>query len=894
MTKFGKLRRRGLLVATCVAAIAAGSGAYAADGVLRATLPNGLRVVIVPDKLAPVVTTEVNYLAGSDDAPDGFPGTAHATEHMMFRGSAGLDRDQLGELGSLLGGAYNADTSETVTQYFYEAPADDLGVVLKSESLRMEGASLKQADWEKERGAIEQEVSRDLSSPIYRYLMQLQAIMFEGTPYQHDALGTRPSFDRTDAKLLRGFYEKWYAPNNAILVIAGNVDPQKALAEVTAAFGELAPKVLPAHPSIDLVPVQPKSLTLPTNFPVGLATLAFRMPGLSDRNFATAEILSDVLTSQRAALYGMVPAGHALFSEFLYEPKADVGYGLAAAGFPKGGDPAPVIAEMRGILADTVKNGVSPALVEAARRQELAQLAFKTNSVTGLAAAWSQALAFQKANSPDDVAAAYRAVTVDDVNRLAREVLDPAHEVTAVLTPRSAGHPVMSGGYGGGESFAVAPDKPVPLPAWATAELSTLALPAAPTPPVVTVLPNGLRVIVQPEHVSPTVQVYGQVRQVVQTQEPVGKDGVGDMVAELLGYGTKSLDRLRFQKALDDIAANEQAGTDFSLDVLAAQFEPGMKLLADNELHPAFLYPGFPADAFPIVRQELAQGLAGELQSPDYLYQRAITNARVPAGDPMRRQATPDTVMGLQPDDVADFYRRTYRPDLTTIVVVGDVTPAEALNVVRGDFGGWTASGPQPVIDVPAIGPSVASEIHVPDPSALQDSVTLTEDLELPVANSDRFTLMLGNTILGGGFSSRLYRDLRIKSGYVYSVDSALDWSRTRGNYTVSFGSDPGNVTKARELALRDIAEMQTDPVGDAELTMAKAQMLRKVAMQRDSVDAIADTYLRETNLGLPLDTPEIAARHYLAASALEIQGVFRKWIRPGDMAQVTKGPPPS
>ena len=872
-----------------IAAIPGGAiePASAADPVLRATLTNGMRVVIVPNRLAPVVTTALNYLVGSNDAPAGFPGTAHALEHMMFRGSDGLDKDQLAELGALLGGVYNASTTETVTQYTYTVPADDLNVALRIEALRMRGLRLDQADWEKERGAIEQEISRDLSSPFYNFMSQAQAILFEHTPYEHDALGTRASFDQTDAALLRRFYETWYAPNNAILVIAGDVQPQQALAQVRAAFGDMQSRDLPAHAAIAPPPVQPQTLALDTNFSVGLIGLAYRMPGLNARDFAAADILGDVLGSERGALYGLVPDGKALSARFSYHAKAEVGFGLAMVAFPTGGDPAPLLADMRRIVASAARDGVSPDLVAASKRQELAQLAFQGNSISGLAAIWSRALAFQGAESPEDVAQAYDAVTVEDVNRLAHLLLDPDHAVTAILTPRESGRPVESSGFGGAESFASTPDHPVALPDWAAAALADPHVPDPGDPPDVSVLPNGLRLIVQPNHVSHTVSVYGRVRQVASMQEPAGKEGVATLMHGLFDYGTKSHDRLAFLEAVDAIAGQINAGPGFSLQVLTPAFADGMRLLAENQLHPAF-----PADAFVVVRNQLAQSVAGQIRTPDYLFSRAVRGAIAPDDDPTLRQPTPDTVMALRPDDLRAFYTASIRPDLTTIVVVGDVTVEQARQVVNETFGAWRAEGPTPAIELPPIGPSMASRARVPDSSALQDTVALLETVALPVTSPDRYALLLGNAILGGGFSSRLYQDLRIRSGYVYSVSSALDWQRTRATYSVSFGADTENVEKARALVLRDLKEMQTSPVSDAVLMRAKAELLRRLPMQRASVGGIAGQYLRLADLGLPLDQQQIAAARYLAITAADIQHAFAMWIRPDDLALVVKGPP--
>ena len=216
-----------------------------ADSVLRATLSNGLRVIIVRNTLAPVVATSVNYLTGSVETPPGFPGTAHAKEHMMFRGSPGLTADQLANIGNVMGGNFNANTRESLTQYLFTVPAEDLDVALHIEAVRMQAVLESADDWKQERGAIEQEVAQDLSNPSYILYSKIRKAMFADTPYAYDALGTRPSFEKTTAADLKKFHDTWYAPNNAILVVVGDVDPQATLTEIKSLFGTIKSKKLP-------------------------------------------------------------------------------------------------------------------------------------------------------------------------------------------------------------------------------------------------------------------------------------------------------------------------------------------------------------------------------------------------------------------------------------------------------------------------------------------------------------------------------------------------------------------------------------------------------------------------------------------------------------------------
>ena len=239
-----------------------------------------------------------------------------------------------------------------------------------------------------------------------------------------------------------------------------------------------------------------------------------------------------------------------------------------------------------------------------------------------------------------------------------------------------------------------------------------------------------------------------------------------------------------------------------------------------------------------MVQRQTAGGLAGLLGSPGYLFGRATTRAIAPAGDPSLREATPATVMALTVDDAQRFFKAAYRPDLTTIVLVGNVSPEHARTAVEHAFGSWTAEGPTPAVDLPAVPNSVVSKSYVPDRSALQSNIQLGETVPVKVDDPKHFVLTLGNEILGDGFSSRLYRDLRVKSGYVYSVSSALHWSRDRADYTISYGADAKNVGPARDLAVADIHAMQDAPVSDGELTRAKASLLRQIPMGRASFDA--------------------------------------------------------
>ena len=871
-------------------AVAFGLPCFAAPNVTRTTLKNGLRVIVVSDPLAPVVTVYDNYLVGANETPRGFPGMAHAQEHMLFRGCTGMTADQTAAIYAQLGGDNDADTTQNVTQYFATVPAQDVDVALHADSACMAGVVDSQAEWAQERGAIEQEVARDLSDPTYKLITRLNHDLFTGTPYEFDALGTKASFDKTTGQMLHTFYDRWYTPNNAILVIAGNVDPEKTIALVKELYENIPSHPLPARPKVNLQAIRAENFVLPSDYPYVITTVAYRMPGTDSPDYAASRILADVLASQRAEIYGLVPEGKALDAGFaLVEKYPKASMALAYAALPATAGAEGIDAALRNIMVTTAQKGVSPELFEAAKQSEIATAEFERNSIPGLAARWSEAVAAEGRTSPEEDVDAIKKVTLADVNRVAREYLVDKNAVVGTLKPEKSGEAVASKGFGGAEKVTSAPTKPVVLPAWAQQELSKLEVPSWNLNPADMTLKNGIRLIVQTDTTTPTVTIAGEVKGQPDLEAPQGQNGVDTVLGSLFSYGTTTLDRLQFQKALDDIAATESAGSTFSLQVLKKNFERGTQLLADNELHPAL-----PAPAFKIVQQETAETVAGTLESPGFRSDLAMLKGLLPKDDPELRYATPESVNSLTLQDVDNYYKKTFRPDLTTIVVIGDVSPEEARVTIEKYFGEWQATGPKPETDYPAVPQNKPSASVVPDPTSVDDAVTRSEELEMNRFNPDYYPLQVGDHVLGGGFyATRLYRDLRQQTGYVYYVSDTLDAGKTRTRYSISYGADPANVAKANALITRDLTEMQTTNVAEGELELAKALLLRQIPLEEASETNVAQGLLARAVIGLPLDEPLRAAKKYDATTADEVRVAFAKWIRPNDFVEVVRGPQP-
>ncbi len=799
-----------------------------------------MHVILLRNNLAPVATTLMSYGVGSDD--DTMPGIAHATEHMLFRGTTTVSAGQLADIAARMGAEYNAMTTFQSTLYYYKLPSSYVDLALHIEADRMNNATIRAADWATERGAIEQEIRAQESAPTYAIGQKLKQTFFAGTPIATASGGTVPSFEKMTAEDIRAFYRSWYKPSNATLIVAGDIDPQQTLAHVHEQFDAIPDGTLPARTPIDVPPLTSSTVESSIDFPIGFGVLAYRIPGTNASDYAASEVLAKVFDNGRGALADLVASGKALAVANFANSFPEVGADFLLAVPVRGGSPQSAQAAVSAVLQSYRTSGVPPELIDAAKVRLLSAQAYRQASITGLGFAWAEANA-QHQSSPDATYDALAAVRADDVNRVLRTYFTDDHRLSIVIAPKPSSTMPRVDPNAGVERVGYTPTVHEALPAWAqTALEAPLRAPADETATRSVRLPNGIRYSVRRETTAPTIVVRGVIRTSPALYEPKGKDGVGLILADLMPWGTTSLDRKAYEAQFDAIAGSAKLGTAFSVTVQAKDFERGMELLADGMLRPAL-----PADGFAVVKAATLQSVGISNKLPKTKAELAQRLAMYAPGDPHRRDVTEKTVGAVTLDDVKRYYRFSYRPDETTLAIVGDVAPARVAAAMKIYFGGWKNAGKPPTFQYPRLKQKMdpAKTVVVKSPTNAQSEVTLTQLFRMSRADADYVPLLLANTMLSGeGTGSLLFEELRTRHGYVYTADSNFHVDLNGAEFSVSFASDPKNVSKANAAVVAMIKRLQTHPLAEVELQRAKALLLAQRVLPLDSYTGLAGDML--------------------------------------------------
>jgi len=855
------------------------------------TLPDGLRVVVIEDHAAPVAHVQMWYRFGALDETPGKTGLAHALEHMMFRGTADVSSAAIDDMTARLGAEVNAETENEVTHYHFVVPADRVATIVRFEADRMRNLKLDPADWNLERGAVLEEYAQKHSNPASSFLYAVQQMVLPGSRLGGTSLGEKDDIEHASVDDLRAYYDRWYRPNDATLVVAGDVVPSAIFAEAERDFAGIPAAPLPPRREYALHPASGVEWTDRAAFPYTLIDEAYAAPGNAkpfEHDQVRNDVALDAMFSERGRFRtALVDSGLALACEpiRLEDRRASAIHVFIVVA--PGHSARDVRSAYEKTMAQVLAGGIDPELFAAAKRRELAGLTYARDSVVGIGNAIGANMVFPGDTDPSQFDALYGEITLDEANAVARRVYAKP-SVAATLVPDAGARFVPPEGISSSvtDDFGSrSADGPLVEPAWLRDALAKpLALRSA-VDPAVTTLPNGLRLLVQRVATNPTVFVRGVVRTSPSFDAP-GKEGTGEVLAGLLRWGGARYDADAQRKIADDLTATFSFGTSFGAHGRASDTRELLDVLADD-----LRSPRLPADKFALVRTQLA-GFAGRraLQA-GFQAERLFDAALYPAGDPALRVAGARSIENVTLDDVRAYHARYVRPDLTTLVVVGDVDPGAVRREVEAAFGGWRASGPAPDPHLPPI--------PVPAPQ-MRHVETNTEDVAVQLGtpalartSPDYDALTLANAIFGGAGSleSRLFREVRERRGLVYTASSTLTADRDRGTFTIGFRAVPAKVDLAEAIVREELARMQEEDVAPEELEHAKTRVVAQQLIAEQATSAIAGDLLSIGTNDLPPTYFATLAQRYAGITAADVRRVAKTYFHPDNLVEVRVGP---
>lgn len=880
------------------------SGLSLTQGVQKTVLDNGLTVLTKEVHTAPVVSVQVWYRVGSRNEQKGENGISHQLEHLMFKGTS--DRPvQFGRLFSALGSQFNAFTSYDETAYFGTVQKDKLKSLLTLEADRMENALIGSEQLTSEKKVVISELQGYENSPSYRLSRAVMQAAFPNRAYGLPVGGTKADVEKFTVEQVRNYYQTYYSPDNATLVITGDFDTVSTLKAVKEAFGKL-PKRGQADKETREVgnnktPVAASAAKAPIVLrqpgSVSLLEAVYPLPDVKHPDVPAIDVMDAILTGGRSSrLYqALVESGLASSVNGGAAELIEPGWYEINATAAQGQELSNINQVIKATLLEIQQKPVSPEELNRAKTQLQASFVLGNQDITSQA---SQ-LGYNQTITGDyhyieQYLAAIAKVTPNDIQRVAKTYLNPAKETIGYFEPTQVDGQAGSSGAGEGrtvENFN--PGKPVDPaelakylpPATSTTNTSKQSLPQQFS------LTNGLRVLLLPDHSVPTVNLSGQVNAGSEFDNNQTA-GLANLTAGNLLNGTKTKNALALAQALEDRGASlgfsaSREGVSIGGQGLSANLPILVQTLAD-----VLQNASFPQEQLELSRQRLLVSLRAQLDDPRSLGRRVFQQAIYPENHPFYSFPTEASLKSISREDVVRFYRQHYRPDTTTIALVGDFEPEKVKQLLNQSFGKWQAIGQPPSVKVANITlPKALTRVNKVIPGK-SEAVTYIGYSGISRKDPRYYAALILNQILGGDtLSSRLGTEVRDRLGLTYGIYSGFAAGVNPGPFLIQMQTAPTDAEAAIASTIALLKQLREQGVTEAEVNTAKRTITNSYPVELANPSEVSSIILDNSIYGLSASEIRDFPQRIQAVTMTDVQQAIKDLIKPENLVIVTAGP---
>ncbi len=866
------------------------------------TLSNGLRVVVHTDRKAPVVAVSIWYDVGSKHEPRGKTGFAHLFEHLMFNGSENAPGDFFEPLKQVGATDFNGTTYFDRTNYFETVPtaALDRALFLESDRMGYLTGAITQGVLDEQRGVVQNEKRQGDNQPYGLIRYKLTEGLFPAThPYGHTTIGSMADLDAASLADVKEWFRSHYGPNNAVLVLAGDVDVASARPLVEKYFGKIAagPKSVAAPAPIPAALPGAAAETIKDRVAATLITRSWAVPGVNDKDAPALDVAAGVLGGLASSrLDNILVKQEKLAVQVSAENEsfAQVGTFRLYAFARPGVDPATVAARLDQIVADFVKNGPTEDEV---KRFVTSNVSARIDGLEAVGGFGGKAVALAEgalySNDPGfykKQLAALAAQTPASVRAAAAKWLTrPAYALSVVPGARDAYEEAA-------KPAAAAPVAAAPAPAVkgtrgalpGVGEVAGLTFPKVER----TRLSNGIEVIYAQRTTVPITQAVLSFDAGV-AADVADKLGTQQLTLAMMDEGTSKLDSIRLAEAQERLGASiSTAGsadrTTLALRVPSANLAAGAQLWADVARDPAFA-----EGELARVKTQQLTGIAQELTDPRGLAQRVLPRLVMPGSPYAKAQGLgdPKAVAALTRADLVAFQQAWLRPDKAKVFVVSDRPLAEVKAVLDARLGDWKATGTGGTKAFGAAAASVPAKIVLVDrPDSPQSLIAAGVQTGLK-GTDDLIPVEIANDALGGDFLGRLNMNLREDKHWSYGVRGTYSTYANAAPYML-YAPVQANQTGPAVAALReDIAGfVGGKPMTQVEFDRAVNGATRELSGQFETSEDVLGAMQANDLFRRPDDYYATITQKYRALTLPQAQAAIRASVDPRKIVWVVVG----